>query len=967
MRRRDRFIHNELPMLRARSLRAAPVAPSPRPAAPPIYETSHQIREKHQTLGAAPRPCFSTLFALLALISEISHSIREKSRSPARVALLLFLLAPVFLVLLTPTTAHAQAKGAACPVNGYTAAATQATGGQNLVCGSLTWNYVPYQFGASAGTCPGASNVNLGMIQWTGAAFQGCTASGWGSLASGGATALSSLTSGTAVNTIDSTNFAQTWTWNSLTTQTAFTLSSSSLTNGNILSIQNSAASATSTGKVVSISDATTGAGYGVYSVMSGKGNSGYAGYFTNTGSTNTGYAGYFANTDTSSNANYGIYASAAGANANAGYFNGLLQANINGSASANVYPLIISDASAVGGLGIGMILETPNDTDATNRNWSIGANITHGGDLEFASSASNSGSPIGQTPSLVITSTGSVGIGTTSPIAQLQVVNGTLTGTTYAGYFSDATTGSGYGVYGTITGHGNTGYAGYFVNTDTSVSVNYGVYGYVSATTTSGNSYPTGVYGEGDCANCIGVSGSSTNDAGVYATGGFAGVYAISPGAGTGYGVYGTITGHGNTGYAGYFTNTDTSTNTNYGVYATILGEGSNGVAVYGGAGYSNIGVEGASSSQANGIGVYGLITGHGNTGYAGYFINTDTSTNQNYGVAGFALSNNGGSAGVYGESDIAGTQGVFGNSTNGAGVFAQGGGYGVYATSGGGSGVGVLGQVTAASNTGYAGYFYNADTSHASYGVFVQNQSTGAGYGVYGTETGAANTGYGGYFANTGTGAVNYGVYSIISSATSLAAAIVGSANGGGANNTVGVWGTTNATGGGATGVYGTNTSGTGNGAGVWGTTNSTNAGFGVYGAATAGGNSGYAGYFTNTSTAGWAIYAAGAASFAGGYGDSSHSIQTPTTGFNITIANNVSTLILTPAGTLATGTIKMPAAPFNGQIVNLVSTKTVTALTLSANTGQTINNAVTTIGATSPVSYIYDTGNAAWYRLH
>lgn len=212
----------------------------------------------------------------------------------------LLLLAPVLLVLLTPTTAHAQAKGAACPVNGYTAAATQATGGQNLVCSSLTWAYVPYQFGASAGTCPGASNVNLGVIQWTGAAFQGCTASGWGSLASGAASALSSLTSGTAVNTIDNTSMAQTWTWNSLTTQTAFTLSSSSLTNGSILSIQNTAASATSTGKVLSIFDATTGSGYGVYSSMTATGDTGAAIYATNTGANNQGYAIYGLNNSTS-------------------------------------------------------------------------------------------------------------------------------------------------------------------------------------------------------------------------------------------------------------------------------------------------------------------------------------------------------------------------------------------------------------------------------------------------------------------------------------------------------------------------------------------------------------------------------------------------------------------------------------------------------------------------------------------
>ena len=45
------------------------------------------------------------------------------------------------------------------------------------------------------------------------------------------------------------------------------------------------------------------------------------------------------------------------------------------------------------------------------------------------------------------------------------------------AGYFNSQR-GAGYGVYGTITGHNNTGYAGYFINTDTSSNKNYGVYG---------------------------------------------------------------------------------------------------------------------------------------------------------------------------------------------------------------------------------------------------------------------------------------------------------------------------------------------------------------------------------------------------------------------------------------------------------------------------------------------------------
>ena len=457
-------------MLRARSLRAAPVAPPPRPAAPPIYETSHQIREKSQTLDVARTATSQTALAPtprpVTLPREEYRPLREKSHTTASSArraaprpcfstlfVLLFLLAPVFLsVLLTPTTAHAQAKGAACPVNGYTAAATQATGGQNLVCSSLTWAYVPYQFGASAGTCPGTGNVNLGMLQWTGSAFQGCTASGWGSLAGGGTTALSSITSATAAYSFDNTSMAQTWTWNSLTTQTAFTLSSSSLTNGNILSIQNTAASATSTGKVLSISDATTGSGYGVYSVMTGKGNTGYAGYFTNTGSTNSGYAGYFINTDTSSSSNFGVY--------------GIV--NSTGGNSAGVY-------GGTNSTGAGSGVEGATNSTA----------FPAAGVFGYAVNGGNS--------------------------------------TAAGGLFNYGGTGSGYGVYSQAYGHGNTGYAGYFINTDTGADANWGIYA-TNASTGTG----TGVHGRVTAAANTGYGGYFENDSTVdQAGGGGSAIYA--------------------------------------------------------------------------------------------------------------------------------------------------------------------------------------------------------------------------------------------------------------------------------------------------------------------------------------------------------------------------------------------------------------------------------------------------------
>lgn len=88
-------------------------------------------------------------------------------------------------------------------------------------------------------------------------------------------------------------------------------------------------------------------------------------------------------------------------------------------------------------------------------------------------------------------------------------------------------------------------------------------------------------------------------------------------------------------------------------------------------------------------------------------------------------------------------------------------------------------------------------------------------------------------------------------------------------------------------------------------------------------------------------------------------------PTTGFSQTVANSCSTLLLKPAGTLATGTVKMPASPADGQLVNVISSQTVTTLTVSANTSQSIVNAPTTITATTPFTMIYDLASTTWYR--
>ena len=76
-------------------------------------------------------------------------------------------------------------------------------------------------------------------------------------------------------------------------------------------------------------------------------------------------------------------------------------------------------------------------------------------------------------------------------------------------------------------------------------------------------------------------------------------------------------------------------------------------------------------------------------------------------------------------------------------------------------GKGYSIYSAMTAASNTGYAGYFTNSGTA-GSYGIYATTASAGTGYGVYASITGSGNTGYAGYFVNSDTSsAVNYSVY--------------------------------------------------------------------------------------------------------------------------------------------------------------------------------------------------------------
>jgi hypothetical protein len=90
------------------------------------------------------------------------------------------------------------------------------------------------------------------------------------------------------------------------------------------------------------------------------------------------------------------------------------------------------------------------------------------------------------------------------------------------------------------------------------------------------------------------------------------------------------------------------------------------------------------------------------------------------------------------------------------------------------------------------------------------------------------------------------------------------------------------------------------------------------------------------------------------------------TPLTAFTITPGNQYTMAFLNPAGTLATGTLTLPAAPFDGENFCLLDTQTQTAITVSANTGQSIvGTAVTALVAGTSYCWRYMAPTSTWYR--
>ena len=86
---------------------------------------------------------------------------------------------------------------------------------------------------------------------------------------------------------------------------------------------------------------------------------------------------------------------------------------------------------------------------------------------------------------------------------------------------------------------------------------------------------------------------------------------------------------------------------------------------------------------------------------------------------------------------------------------------------------------------------------------------------------------------------------------------------------------------------------------------------------------------------------------------------------TAWTFTFGNTQTSYFIQPAGTLATGTLTTAPNPGDGQRECFLSTQTQTAITWTANTGQTLANAPTAGVAMTPQCMTYSRATATWYR--
>lgn len=109
-------------------------------------------------------------------------------------------------------------------------------------------------------------------------------------------------------------------------------------------------------------------------------------------------------------------------------------------------------------------------------------------------------------------------------------------------------------------------------------------------------------------------------------------------------------------------------------------------------------------------------------------------------------------------------------------------------------------------------------------------------------------------------------------------------------------------------------------------------------------------------------------------GAFADQSYATVVAVAAGTVTAADAINSMLLNPAGTIATFAITMPANPIDGQIFELSSTQTVSTLTMTANAGQIIQGSavagsitIASFGVTNGASWRWILALTQWVRRY
>lgn len=88
-------------------------------------------------------------------------------------------------------------------------------------------------------------------------------------------------------------------------------------------------------------------------------------------------------------------------------------------------------------------------------------------------------------------------------------------------------------------------------------------------------------------------------------------------------------------------------------------------------------------------------------------------------------------------------------------------------------------------------------------------------------------------------------------------------------------------------------------------------------------------------------------------------------PTTGQTVTVAQQTAWQLIAPAGTLAALTVQFPTPLADGHEFSVTINQSVTGLTLTPNSGATINGGFTVVTGYMTATFHYLAADTAWYR--